>query len=149
MRQIRDNLDAILQQLPEIMRGLFGTPPVLRPLEGLTMVQFRALRFITEQAGCTMSELAHALGVTLGAATGIVERLHHQGLVSRESDPSDRRRVCVRLTELGRQIHLKAVQRARQRMRRALATLSPEQQTQVATALQILQEALGKKADES
>ncbi len=51
------------------------------------MGQLRALRFVTDQSGCTMGQLARALGVTLGAATGLVDRLLQQDLVTASRIP--------------------------------------------------------------
>ncbi len=45
------------------------------------------------------SELAAHTGLTSGAITGVVDRLEHGGFAYREPDPSDRRRVMVRLVE--------------------------------------------------
>jgi DNA-binding MarR family transcriptional regulator len=49
-----------------------------------------------------MSDLASDLGVTLATATGLVERMVEKGLVTRESQPDDRRVVLCRLSESGR-----------------------------------------------
>ena len=39
----------------------------------------------------TMGQLAHALGVSLGSVTGLIDGLVQRGLVRREEDPGDRR----------------------------------------------------------
>ena len=46
----------------------------------------------------TMGQLAHALGVSLGSVTGLIDGLVHRGLVRREEDPADRRQKLARLT---------------------------------------------------
>ena len=51
--------------------------------------------------GLRMSELSQRLMVTGGNITGITDGLEKEGLVVRESDPSDRRAFKVRLTPEG------------------------------------------------
>jgi DNA-binding MarR family transcriptional regulator len=45
----------------------------------------------------TAGQLAELMGLTTGAITGMIDRLEKAGLVRRESDPEDGRRVIVRL----------------------------------------------------
>src|SRR5262245_53169346 len=53
---------------------------------------------ILESAGeATAGQLAHLMGLTTGTFTAILNRLEKAGLVRRERDPDDGRRVIVRL----------------------------------------------------
>ena len=61
----------------------------------------------------TMSELSRRLMVTNGNLTSLVERLVQEGLVRRETAPSDRRTQFVRITPAGK---------------RALDAMTPEHQ---------------------
>jgi DNA-binding MarR family transcriptional regulator len=56
-----------------------------------------------ETAPITMSQLTDHLLVSNGNLTGLVNRLVEDGLISRESDPDDRRAQRVILTTLGRE----------------------------------------------
>jgi len=47
--------------------------------------------------------VARALRIAPRSATEVVDRLESRGLTERLPDPADRRAVCVRLTELGRE----------------------------------------------
>ena len=49
-------------------------------------------------AAVTAGELAAAAGLTSGAITGVIDRLERAGLVRRERDVADRRKVIVRPT---------------------------------------------------
>ncbi len=49
----------------------------------------------------TPAELAEAAGVTRATMTGLIDTLERDGFVTRESDPSDRRMMSVRLTSKG------------------------------------------------
>jgi DNA-binding MarR family transcriptional regulator len=46
----------------------------------------------------TAGRLAELTGLSTGAITGVIDRLEHVGLVVRDNDPSDRRRVVIRCT---------------------------------------------------
>ena len=52
--------------------------------------------------GLKMNELSQRLMVTGGNVTGITDQLESEGLVVRESDPTDRRAYTVKLTGAGR-----------------------------------------------
>jgi len=49
----------------------------------------------------TPAELAEKAGVTRATMTGLIDTLERDGLVKREPDPEDRRRMLVQLTSLG------------------------------------------------
>ncbi|HEY3797900.1 MAG TPA: MarR family transcriptional regulator [Caulobacteraceae bacterium] len=59
-----------------------------------------ALACLKQLAGGPQSiaALAQATGLTSGAAAGVIERLERAGLVSREPDPADRRKLLARAT---------------------------------------------------
>ncbi len=134
----------IAESLPEIMRRLGGGRSVPAGMREVTLPQARALRAIASSEACTMGALAKSLHITLGAATGLVDRLIQQGLVQRQPDPADRRIVRVHLTAAGRRAHVAVVEGARRRLSAALEKLSPQQRAQVAEALMMLRDALAE-----
>jgi DNA-binding MarR family transcriptional regulator len=105
---------------------------------GLSMAQLGALFQIRRRGGCGVSELADELGVTSSAASQLLERLVHQGLILRLEDPSDRRVKQVILTDKGLQVLQEAI-RARQSWLYDLAdTLLDSEKEAVIAALDIL-----------
>lgn len=55
-----------------------------------------------EDAGSlAMGEIGHLINVTSGGLTALVDRLERGGYVRRSSDPGDRRRTLLQLTERG------------------------------------------------
>jgi DNA-binding MarR family transcriptional regulator len=52
----------------------------------------------TQSEPLTAGRLAELTGLSTGAITGVIDRLEHVGLVVRDNDPSDRRRVVIRCT---------------------------------------------------
>jgi DNA-binding MarR family transcriptional regulator len=64
---------------------------------GLAPTDLECLGYLTD-GPITAGALAEATRLTTGAITGVVDRLERAGFAARQSDPSDRRRVLVRLT---------------------------------------------------
>ena len=79
----------------------------LREEFGITLPRFDVLAQLDAAArddvqGLTMGELSRRLMVTNGNLTGLIERLVHEGLVSRAASATDRRTQIVRLSAAGR-----------------------------------------------
>lgn len=91
-------LDALRRLLDT---GRQVTPAVARRA-GLTQTELALLEHVTEEP-LGPSELAHRLGVTSAAASGIVDRLAARGHVERHPHPTDRRRTAVVPTPSGRE----------------------------------------------
>lgn len=71
---------------------------------GLTPQQHQALLAVRAHPGpeaMSVGELARALMVKNHSALGLVERLVERDLLSRASSPDDRRRVLLKLTDIG------------------------------------------------
>ena len=57
----------------------------------------KCLELAVGEEEITPSRLAELTGLTSGAITGVLDRLERRGFVRREADPTDRRRVVVRV----------------------------------------------------
>jgi DNA-binding MarR family transcriptional regulator len=66
---------------------------------GVNRTDGRCLDIIDQRPGITAGELAHAVGLSPGAVTTVLDRLERGGFVERRRDPNDRRRVVVELTD--------------------------------------------------
>ncbi len=64
---------------------------------GINARDLLAVQLIAREGETTAGRLAEAAGVTTGAVTGLLDRLEASGIVVREADPDDRRRVVVHL----------------------------------------------------
>lgn len=82
------------------------------------------LRSLLNNGPCPVSEVAGALGVTLSAATGLVDRLVKAKLATRDRDQRDRRVVWVKITPDGEAAVKAAEQRRLHVLRRMVADLS-------------------------
>ncbi|MGZ3215315.1 MarR family winged helix-turn-helix transcriptional regulator [Paracoccus sp. T5] len=74
----------------------------LRRAHGTTLPRFDVMAALWRRRdGVTMSELSRLLLVSNGNATAVVDRLEADGMVRREAEDGDRRRIRVRLTPGG------------------------------------------------
>ncbi len=64
---------------------------------GITITDMQVIDVLHLTCPMTAGQLADLTGLTTGAITGMLNRLEEAGLVRRERDPSDGRRVIVRL----------------------------------------------------
>ncbi|WP_155859452.1 MarR family winged helix-turn-helix transcriptional regulator [Cellulomonas sp. KRMCY2] len=65
-----------------------------------------ALRTVRHRAGaCRVQELRADLGITVGAASKLVDRLERDGLAERRPHPEDRRSSLIALTQAGEVAH--------------------------------------------
>jgi len=62
---------------------------------GISGTDHKYLDVLLQHGEMTAGELAKKCGLTTGAVTGIIDRLENEGLVKREDDPNDRRKVLV------------------------------------------------------
>lgn len=81
--------------------------PLLDAL-GLTYPQYVALLALWERDGVTVSELGERLFLDSGTLTPLLKRLEAAGLVARQRDAQDERRVRVTLTPQGRALRTRA-----------------------------------------
>ena len=91
---------------------------------GLTLPQYHVLRELFGEEGITQRELSARLSTTEPAVLGTLRRMEEQGLVRRERDTLDRRRINVTLAPRGRALRdpLQAqAQRVNASMRRGLS----------------------------
>ena len=64
---------------------------------GMTVTDMQVMDLLETSGPTTAGQLADLTGLTTGAITGMLNRLEETGLVRRERDPDDGRRVIVRL----------------------------------------------------
>ncbi|MGH2460761.1 MAG: MarR family winged helix-turn-helix transcriptional regulator [Chloroflexota bacterium] len=140
--QDHNGADAVADQLRRITRQLRATSQEDWTSLSLTRAQLKILVLLRQEGATTVGHLAAHLGVTLPSITATVDRLVHQGLVSREDDPTDRRRVINRLTPTGATLIERLQEGRRTRLVLALQQLSPADLTTVACALDILEQAI-------
>lgn len=81
----------------------------------LTMSQVKGLRTLAHHTPATITQIADVLKISQPTASQLVDRLVQGGLAQRSEDPTDRRRMLVRLSKKGLHLHerLRGVWRTR------------------------------------
>lgn len=82
--------------------------PILSEL-GLTYPQYLVMLVLWEHDALSISELGTRVSLDSGTLTPLLKRLETAGLVSRQRDAADERRVLVSLTDAGRNLRNAAV----------------------------------------
>jgi len=83
--------------------------PLLDPL-GLTYPQYLVMLVLWEGDHIAVSELGTRLSLDSGTLTPLLKRLEAAGLVQRQRDSADERRVLLNLTATGRALKQRAIQ---------------------------------------
>ena len=82
--------------------------PLLAPL-GLTYPQYLVMLVLWAGDGISVSALGERLTLDSGTLTPLLKRLELLGLLKRQRDPADERRVLLRLSPDGRQLKRQAL----------------------------------------
>jgi DNA-binding MarR family transcriptional regulator len=117
---------ALLQELENAMRKVSSQGAVFAKIvadrAGISSADMDCIDFVNVEGRMTAGRLAELTGLTTGAITGVVDRLEKAGLVRRERDEGDRRKVFIvpvveRMMQMGRPYEL--VKRAMQKQSKA------------------------------
>ena len=107
-------------------------------IEGLTQTQFAALAKLLEVGPCSQNHLGRLICLDAATIKGVVDRLQLRRFVTTQSDPRDRRRRAIALTENGRQVAERAVAIAGRITADTLAPLTAEERREIARLLRKL-----------
>jgi MarR family transcriptional regulator, temperature-dependent positive regulator of motility len=88
--------------------------------------------------GITLTELAGRMGTALPTMSLLVDRLARAGLLARDRDPEDGRRVLIRLTAPGERVVSSRSLLDPERVRALLATLTPAERARSVDGLATL-----------
>jgi DNA-binding MarR family transcriptional regulator len=94
--QLGDQLGNLVR---ESQRAADITDDLLCQLMGINRSDSRCLDILDQHGRMTAGALAQDSGLSTGAITAVIDRLEKAGYAQRVSDPADRRRVLVELTD--------------------------------------------------
>jgi DNA-binding MarR family transcriptional regulator len=117
-----------LRLLWAIEHGLQRRSKRMAAVLGVTGPQRLVLRIVGRFPGISPGQLAGILHVHPSTLTGILRRLERRGLLTRRTDPLDKRRVALGLSAAGRRLDLAASGTIEAEMKGLLATV-PKQDT--------------------
>ena len=119
--------EAMAQYRYAIRRFLRFSEEIARAA-GVTPQQYQMLLAIKGYPGrehANISELAERMQLDHHSAVGLIDRSEERGLVRRDPNPDDRRRVNVRLTTAGEALLKKLATLHREELTRMLEDLRP------------------------
>lgn len=135
-RQLIDRILDRDRQILELSARLEATSPNELHAD-LTMRQLLAL-YLLSAGPRRVSDVGSALGISLPAASGLIDRLAAAGLVDRQRVEHDRRLVLCELTDAGRQALDEVLRIGRMRLERVLTALEIADLETVERSLDIL-----------
>jgi DNA-binding MarR family transcriptional regulator len=137
---------SLMAAVPAIMR--FIRSQMRDHRENLTVPQFRTLVLLSHDGDPTMSKVAEHLGISLPAASRMVDGLVRRGLLERQTRAGDRRSVSLSLTSVGQRTFRAALHATEQMLTQHFKALSDKDLAQVAGAMDTLASlfALGEPA---
>lgn len=115
---------------------------------GLRVPEWRVLACLHDRDGEMITQLARIALVEQSRLTRIIVQMEERGLVVRQSDPNDGRRVRVFLTATGREVTQSLVPQASDHEAALLARLSPEDAARLKPILHALLETLEQDTPE-
>lgn len=110
----------------------------------VTLPQFRAL-VVLDHADRTVGELAHELRVQPSTATRLCDRLVAKRLVTRATDPDNRREVTITLSPAGRRLVHGATARRRAEIAGIMERVPNRQRSAIVRALHAFRAAAGEE----
>jgi DNA-binding MarR family transcriptional regulator len=105
---------------------------------GLSVPHFRALIFLSHAGDASVSVLAEHLGLSLPAASRLADVLVRRGLLARQGQVGDRRRVLLSLTPRGRAVFEEAQTATEKALAARFESVPHRELTQVITAMAAL-----------
>lgn len=128
---------ALFDVVPQVMQSLRAEMRRQRGSD-LSVLQLRALAFLHNNPGATLSLLAEHVGLTLPSMSSQVSGLVARNLIDRSISAEDRRFVTLNLTEQGQSVLQTARQNAQDSLAKTLSALSPDERATVIEAMQLL-----------
>jgi len=144
----RETIQMVMHHMP-LFHQVIGADfrDLFQDYPDINQTHMKSLMFLKINGDTTMTRLSRLLRLEKGSVTTIADRLVTWGLVLRLTDPEDRRRSILRLTDSGRQLaeSVRAAQSAHFQER--IGRLNEEERQLFFTSLRTIENLLKKMAD--
>lgn len=110
----------------------------------LTVPQLRVMVILSRTHSASLSQVAEDLGVNPSNASRTCDQLVRRGLVDREEDPDDRRRLSLTPSVAGRRLLRQVMRRRQQLLEEIVGAMSLRDQRLLMTALETFNAATEK-----
>ncbi len=133
-----ERLIDFISAIPALMHALFHDIDTAELDLPVNWTQRRVLIVIERLPGVTMTQISRMSGLEKGSFTAVADKLIAMGLVKRERDPSDRRKIILRLTREGDEVTRKLIQNAESHLERKLSRLDDSERRELMDAFAVL-----------
>jgi DNA-binding MarR family transcriptional regulator len=134
----------MLDTVPITMRVI--REQMRRHRSGVTIVQFRALCFVSMTSDSSLSAVADFIGLSLPAMSRLVDGLVEKRLMKRRASDNDRRHLQLSVTAAGEAALREAREMAQAHLTEKLSALTAPQRAAVASVMQLLRGVFGPEA---
>jgi len=126
----------VLKALRRIIRAVDIHSRKLNDHYNITAPQMICMYALVKSGPITQSKLAKQVSMGISTINGIIDRLEKKGLVIRQRDTQDRRKVFITVTDAGKEITKAAPALLQDRFAEALRNLPELEQAAIALSLE-------------
>jgi DNA-binding MarR family transcriptional regulator len=134
--KLQDCSSQLIETIPVIMRRI-RREMHRRTMPGLSLPQFRVLSFLEAHPRASLSDVAAHLGLTLPSTSKLVQNMVAKKVMIRRRS-TDRRRVCLSLSQEGSAALAVARMATRQQLAESLSSLNQKELSAISDVLHIL-----------
>jgi MarR family transcriptional regulator, organic hydroperoxide resistance regulator len=152
MNAKRERYSSRLDEGLDFLRLLWSVDHALRRMSkrmtsslGITGPQRLVIRIVGQFPGINAGDVAEILKVHPSTLTGVFKRLHQRGLIVRQPDSQDKRRIVLRLSAKGREYDASMAETIESVVRRVVSDVPPRELKATRHVLERLTEALQAK----
>ena len=131
--------ELVMDNIPLLMR-LLRTKFREKRVCDLSIAQFRTLAFVDANNAASLSDAACHIGLGLPSMSKLVDALVNRGLLTRTMHGTDRRRICLALTNDGKRELDDAYQHTQSFFAEKFAELTDDERTQITDAFNTIKE---------
>jgi DNA-binding MarR family transcriptional regulator len=135
----------LLEVVPMVMREIRS---MMRSQgsSDLTVPQFRTLAFVNRNQGSPLCKVADHMGLTSASASTLVDGLIKRGMMTREDQPDNRRRVRLVVTSRGKAILETSRRGTMTILAKKLSSVSADNREVIVKAMETLRSVFGSSA---
>lgn len=123
------NLDDYVTFKFAILSQMFGRDAarIFSAKWGLSLPQYRILTVLGKLPGMSLRELTDRTQMDKGQLSRVVAQMENDGLITRESDSSDGRRLVLTLTRSGAKLYSQTTGTSEEHQKAILSVLTPQE----------------------
>lgn len=145
LKNIEDHLmlsEELASVFYQIVRLVFVLDNSL--LQDLSITHTRLLRTISDEPGKKVADLAQVMGLSISRMSRMLTSMTNQGLIDRETDPSDKRIVRIYLKDIAKDAFIQREKQRIERMNACLTHMSHDNALRLIESLHLMKRAAEK-----